>query len=171
VKANTQLIGRATFRAPPGGTTTVLCPNPWIPGNVNEAQKGILVQIYDPLSDQITAPYDAVSDRHVARNDGAMDPIINSITVSGTLSPDGHKTLGTYPQSVTFTDSTANLKFSATISSNNQYSILLPNHVSYLVTVTYIRVAGVRNLGPGTEDAGTLNLDANTSTYNYDITW
>jgi hypothetical protein len=70
------LVGRSSFRAPPGGTVTVVCPNLWQPGSSDAAQQGVLVQVYDALGDHLTAPYDAVSDRHVARFDAVMDPII-----------------------------------------------------------------------------------------------
>jgi hypothetical protein len=76
VGANAQLVGRNSFRAPPGGTVTVVCPNLWQPGSPDAAQQGVLVQVYDALGDHLTTPYDAVSDRHVARFDAVMDPII-----------------------------------------------------------------------------------------------
>ena len=81
VKANADLVGYATFRAPPGATVTVTCPTLWIPTvgtptGLTEAQKGVLVQVYDAITDPMTAPFDALNDRHVARNDEVMDPIL-----------------------------------------------------------------------------------------------
>jgi hypothetical protein len=76
VRASAQLVGRSSFRAPPGGTVTVVCPNLWQPGSPEAAQQGVLIQVYDAVGDYLTAPFDAVSDRHVARFDEVMDPII-----------------------------------------------------------------------------------------------
>ncbi|HLY82632.1 MAG TPA: hypothetical protein VKQ71_06590 [Acidimicrobiales bacterium] len=76
VKAATQLVGRASFSVSAGTTTTVSCPVFWKPGKSDVAQKGVLVQVFDLFSDPWTAPFDAVNDRHVARNDEVMDPII-----------------------------------------------------------------------------------------------
>jgi hypothetical protein len=79
VKANASLVGRAIFRAPAGGSVTVMCPNMWTPvvaADPTQAQKGILVQVYDALTDLLIAPFDALDDRHVGRNDELMDPII-----------------------------------------------------------------------------------------------
>lgn len=76
VQANAQLIGRTTFVVPPGATITVACQQLWKPGNFEAAQKGVLVQISDPITDPLTRPFDAVNDRHVARNDEIMDPVL-----------------------------------------------------------------------------------------------
>jgi len=76
VKANAQLVGYASFQVPPGGTATVVCSKLWVPGSSTAAQKGVLVQVYDLFTDHMTAPFDAVNDRHVARNDEVMDPLI-----------------------------------------------------------------------------------------------
>ena len=76
VQANAQLVGRASFVVPPGATITVVCPDLWKPGSFEAAQKGILVQITDLITDPLTVPFDAVNDRHVARNDEVMDPIL-----------------------------------------------------------------------------------------------
>jgi hypothetical protein len=76
VQAGVQLVGRASLIAPPGSTTTVNCPAYWVPGSAQAAQQGVLVQVQDLFTDQMTAPFDAVNDRHVARNDQIMDPII-----------------------------------------------------------------------------------------------
>lgn len=76
VQANAQLVGRASFVVPPGATITVVCPDLWKPGSFEAAQKGILVQITDLFTDPLTVPFDAVNDRHVARNDEIMDPIL-----------------------------------------------------------------------------------------------
>jgi hypothetical protein len=76
VKANAKLIGYASFQVPPGGTVTVTCKKLWKPGSSDAAQKGVLVQVHDLFTDHMTAPFDALNDRHVARNDEVMDPII-----------------------------------------------------------------------------------------------
>jgi hypothetical protein len=76
VRAAVQLVGRASFIAPPGSTTTVNCPSYWVPGSAEAAQQGVLVQVRDLFTDPWTAPFDALNDRHVARNDEIMDPII-----------------------------------------------------------------------------------------------
>jgi hypothetical protein len=78
VKANAQLIGYASFQVPPGGTATITCKNAWKPGSSNAARKGVLVQIYDFFTDRMTAPFDAIDDRHVARNDQAISSMIVS---------------------------------------------------------------------------------------------
>jgi hypothetical protein len=72
VKAHVQLLGRASFTAPPGAVTTVRCPTPWMPGSYKDAVKGILVQVRDLFTDPWTAPFDAINDRHVGRNDYTM---------------------------------------------------------------------------------------------------
>jgi hypothetical protein len=69
VKANAQLVGYAGFQVPPGGAAVVACQKLWTPGSSNAAQKGVLVQAYDFFTDPMTAPFDAIDDRHVARND------------------------------------------------------------------------------------------------------
>ena len=76
VQAGTQLVGRASFVAPPGTTTTVLCPVLWNPASSEEARQGVLVQVSDLFTDPITARFDAMDDRHVARADDVMDPIL-----------------------------------------------------------------------------------------------
>jgi hypothetical protein len=76
VSAATQLVGRASFVAPPGVTTTIVCPALWSPGSLEAARQGVLVQVSDLFTDPITAPFDAVDDRHVARADDVMDPIL-----------------------------------------------------------------------------------------------
>jgi hypothetical protein len=78
VKAGVQLVGRASFTAPPGTVTTVTCPRYWVPGSGDAAQQGILVQVRDLFTDPWTAPFDAVTDRHVARNDGIMLKVRNT---------------------------------------------------------------------------------------------
>jgi hypothetical protein len=168
VQANAELVGRTAFIAPPGATTTVLCPNLWTPESPRE---GVLAQTYDLLTDPMTAPFDAVGDRHVARNDGVMDPIVRSVWVSGAVQPSGHKTLGSYAQSVGFTASGTGQKFSAAIINDSGYTIFLPNSTSYLVTVTYFMGAGVGVVGPLTENIGNLILSVDGLTYDYDIAW
>jgi hypothetical protein len=76
VQAGCRRIGYATFYVGPGGTTTVTCPKVWVPASSTDAQQGILVQVYDLFTDQLIAPFNAISDRHVARNDQVMDPIV-----------------------------------------------------------------------------------------------
>jgi hypothetical protein len=76
VQAATQLVGRAGFVAPPGATTTVMCPVLWNPQSAEDARQGVLVQVTDLFTDRITAPFDAFNDRHVARADDLMDPIL-----------------------------------------------------------------------------------------------
>lgn len=78
VKADVNLLGRASFTAPPGTVTTVTCPTPWVPGSEEGALKGILVQVRDLFTDPWTAPFDAVNDRHVARNDDIMPRVWNT---------------------------------------------------------------------------------------------
>jgi len=72
VKAHVQLLGRASFTAPPGAVTTVRCPTLWVPGSYRDAVQGILVQVRDLFTDPWTAPFDAINDRHVGRNDDTM---------------------------------------------------------------------------------------------------
>jgi hypothetical protein len=77
VKAGAHLIGRATFAVPPGATIKVPCPKLWKPGSGDSALKGLLVQVSDLFTDPIMAPFDGIGDRHVARNDEFMDPMVN----------------------------------------------------------------------------------------------
>ena len=127
--------------------------------------------MYDLLTDPMITPFDGIGDRHVARNDGVMDPIVNSVTVSGAVQQSGPKPLGSFAQSVGFTATATGQQFSATITSESTYTILLPNSTSYSVTVTYFMGAGVKLVGPLTENIGNLILNAGGQTYNYDITW
>jgi hypothetical protein len=78
VKAGVQLVGRASFTAPPGSVTTVACPTYWIPGSAEAALQGVLVQVRDLFTDPWTAPFDAMNDRHVARNDNIMLRVWNT---------------------------------------------------------------------------------------------
>jgi hypothetical protein len=78
VKADVHPLGRASFTAPPGTVTTVTCPTPWVPGSEKDALKGILVQVRDLFTDPWTAPFDAINDRHVARNDDVMPRVWNT---------------------------------------------------------------------------------------------
>ena len=78
VAAHVQLLGRASFTAPPGATTTVRCPTPFVPGSYKDAVQGILVQVRDLFSDPWTAPFDAINDRHVGRNDDTMPLVWNT---------------------------------------------------------------------------------------------
>lgn len=77
VQAATQLVGRTTFTASAGATTTVTCPTMWTPGDAQSAQQGVLVQVSDLFTDPIAMRFDALNDRHVARADDVMDPIIS----------------------------------------------------------------------------------------------
>jgi hypothetical protein len=43
-----------------------------VPGSADAAQQGIVVQVRDLFTDPLTAPFDAVTDRHVARNDDLL---------------------------------------------------------------------------------------------------
>jgi hypothetical protein len=167
IKANAQLVGRATFTAPPGKTTTLLCPNLWKPGSPTAAQKGVLAQVFDLFADPTTAPFDAVDDRHVARNDGIIGPIIDSVTVSGGLSP--RMKFDVIPRKVSFIDAATGQKFSAAVT-EGQYTILLPNTASYHVSVTW-EFEDVMNTVGGTSDVGTLNLNVSATTYTFDIAW
>jgi len=78
VKAGVQLVGRASFTAPPGTVRTVICPAYWVPGSAAAAQQGVLVQVRDLFTDPWTAPFDALNDRHVARNDRIMLRVWNT---------------------------------------------------------------------------------------------
>jgi hypothetical protein len=75
--ARINLIGMAPFRVQAGGTATVVCPKLWFPGSADRAKMGVVVQAYDVFTDRVTAPFDALADRHVGRNDEAMDPLVN----------------------------------------------------------------------------------------------
>jgi hypothetical protein len=75
--ARINLIGMAPFRIRAGGTVTVVCPKMWVPGSADRAKMGVVVQAYDFFTDRVTAPFDAQADRHVGRNDEAMDPLVN----------------------------------------------------------------------------------------------
>ena len=147
------------------------CPNLWTPGSADAAQKGVLAQISDLLTDPMTAPFDGIGDRHVARNDGVLDPIIRSVTVSGAVQQNGPKPLGSFAQSVGFTASDTGQIFSATIANDSEYSIFLPNSTSYAVTVTYFLGAGAGYVGPLTENIGNLILNVTGQKYSYDIAW
>ena len=72
VRADAKLLGRTTFTAPPGVVTTVRCPVAWRPGSYKAALQSILVQVNDVFTDPWTAPFDAIGDRHVGRNDDTM---------------------------------------------------------------------------------------------------
>jgi hypothetical protein len=76
VQADVQLVGRVSATIPPGSAATVTCPKYWVPGSSDAAKQGVLVQVRDLFTDPLTAPFDAVNDRHVARFDEVMDPII-----------------------------------------------------------------------------------------------
>jgi len=76
VKGETKLVGRASFAVPAGTSVTVACPVLWKPRKSDVAQQGVLVQVSDLFTDPLTTPFDAVDDRHVARNDELMDPLI-----------------------------------------------------------------------------------------------
>jgi hypothetical protein len=76
VQADVQLLGRVSATIPPGSAATVTCPKYWVPGSAAAAQQGVLVQVRDLFTDPITAPFDAINDRHVARFDEVMDPVI-----------------------------------------------------------------------------------------------
>jgi len=78
VRADAKLLGRATFTAPPGVVTTVRCPVAWRPGSYKAALQGILVQVNDVFTDPWTAPFDAMHDRHVGRNDDTMPRVWNT---------------------------------------------------------------------------------------------
>jgi hypothetical protein len=78
VRADVQLLGRATFTAPPGAVTTVRCPVAWRPGSYKGALQGVVVQVNDLFTDPWTAPFDAINDRHVGRNDDTMPRVWNT---------------------------------------------------------------------------------------------
>jgi hypothetical protein len=85
VKANAQLVGYAGFQVPPGGASVVACQKLWTPGSANAAKKGVLVQAYDFFTDRMTAPFNAIDDRHVARNDQVSFIVsAGSATLKGT---------------------------------------------------------------------------------------
>lgn len=76
VQAGVELIGRISATIPPGSMARVTCPSYWVPGSLDAAKQGVLVQVRDLFTDPVTAPFDAVNDRHVARFDEVMDPIL-----------------------------------------------------------------------------------------------
>jgi len=80
VQASVQLLGRASFTASPGSVTTVTCPVAWQPGSYKAALQGIVVQVRDLFTDPWTAPFDAINDRHVARNDDIARPKMDETT-------------------------------------------------------------------------------------------
>jgi hypothetical protein len=85
VKANAQLVGYNGFQVPPGGAAVVACQKLWTPGSASAAQKGVLVQAYDFFTDRLTAPFDAIDDRHVARNDQVSFVVsAGTVTLKGT---------------------------------------------------------------------------------------
>lgn len=87
VKQQSTLVGYAAFCLPPGASKTVVCPNPWVfptgagasipPGTQAAGEAGVIVQAYDLWSDRLSNAFDALLDRHVARNDEIMDPILH----------------------------------------------------------------------------------------------
>jgi hypothetical protein len=86
VKANAQLVGYAGFQVPPGGAAVVACQKLWTPGSSSAAKKGVLVQAYDFFTDPMTAPFDAIDDRHVARNDQVSFIVsAGTVTLKGTF--------------------------------------------------------------------------------------
>ncbi|MEY2407500.1 MAG: hypothetical protein QOF48_170 [Verrucomicrobiota bacterium] len=78
VRADAKLLGRATITAPPGVVTAVRCPVAWRPGSYKAALQGIVVQVNDLFTDPWTAPFDAIHDRHVGRNDDTMRRVRNT---------------------------------------------------------------------------------------------
>ncbi|HKM53448.1 MAG TPA: hypothetical protein VJY33_08555 [Isosphaeraceae bacterium] len=76
VQADVQLVGRVSATIPPGSTVLVNCPKYWVPGSFDAAQQGVLVQVGDLFTDPLTAPFDAINDRHVARFDEVMGAVL-----------------------------------------------------------------------------------------------
>lgn len=74
VQTNAQLVGRASFVAPPGTMITVVCPKHWRVDYPGAVAMGGLVQVSDLITDPLVAPFDAVNDRHVARYDAMFNP-------------------------------------------------------------------------------------------------
>jgi hypothetical protein len=87
------------------------------------------------------------------------------VTVIGSLQPANKVDVS--PTRVEFINTSTEDKFSAPVE-NGHYSIDLPNHVFYRIQVTWTLVPGSRT---GTSDSGTLNLNADSSNYTYDIPW
>ena len=88
-----------------------------------------------------------------------------SIEVTGSFSPANK--VDVYPTAVNFTNTMTGQKFSAAVATG-QYSVMLPNHSSYHVTVVWAIAPGIRT---GSSDAGVLNLDATAQAYTFDIKW
>ena len=165
VKANAQLIGRASFVAPPGGSINFPCPNLWKPGSANDACKGVLVQVSDFFTDPVVMPFDAINDRHVARNDGLMNPIVHSVTVSGSLVP--RYKIDVFPASVTFSNTLTGQQYTA-LNTDGSYSVLLPNFSTYNIAVL-LEIAPRR--GGSTIQVGSVSLNVTGNSYPLDIHW
>lgn len=87
------------------------------------------------------------------------------VTVTGALLPPNKVDI--VPTRVEFVNTSTEEKFSVPVE-NGHYSIKLPNHAFYRVTVTWTLIPGPR---AGTSDAGTINLNTDTGTYIFDVRW
>ena len=88
-----------------------------------------------------------------------------TVTVSGKFYPANK--VDVWPTVVMFINTTTNEKLSVTVI-NGQYSIQLPNRASYQVIVSWTMAPGART---GTTEPQTLNLNANTPIYTFDMNW
>lgn len=93
-------------------------------------------------------------------------PQINpQVSVRGAVSPPNK--IDVFPLTVNFVNTQTGVSFSAPIRSGN-YSIELPNWVSYHVMVAWSLVPGPKL---GITDVGTLNLNSESANYTLDISW
>ncbi len=95
-----------------------------------------------------------------------INPFTDSrVTVTGSLQP--LDKVDITPIRVEFINTSTDEKFSASVEKGH-YSIDLPNHIFYRIKVTWTLSSDDQT---GTSDSGTLNLNSETRTYNYDIPW
>ena len=87
------------------------------------------------------------------------------VKVTGVVSPPNK--VDVYPTRVDFANTLTGERFFAPVESGH-YSVELPNRASFRVTLDWSLASGPRT---GTSDIGILNLNADSNTYTYNISW
>jgi hypothetical protein len=149
-------VSRSELPLPPEGVL-----NFRIPENVNVSNESI-VEVRDGDRSVLWEKFGSIGATMTTKEEPYAT---EKVTISGKLSP--LNKVDVHRSNVVFTNAATGRKFSAAVT-NGQYSVLLPNHESYRVSVIWDMTPGTQT---STAQAGTLNLNVNTQAYTFDISW
>lgn len=87
-------LGHTGFTLRPGQERILTCPALWQPASATELNYALVVQVFDPFTDNLTRRFDARNDRHVGRHDTTADLYVRDWTASAASHDDGREPSG-----------------------------------------------------------------------------